>query len=282
MSGGVSSTLAAYYHRKTALSDPIYYFNDTLIEDPDLYRFLIESVYFLTDKKINSKLAKLIRNIPELAPGVTIEQRTHHLNKIFEIVCKQTGLVREYSVDPWQAFLDDGFIGNSRIDICSRKLKRDPRKCFTDKFQCEICLGFDWMEIHRYEKAQQYEPNLIAPMITDLVDKQALWDEFHKASGIRKSRSYDSGFPHDNCGGMCVKAGLGQFRLLWEQRPHVYLWHEERMEYIMSLNPNLRPFLKKQINGETLYLTLKQYREQYLMKGCDLDVLPSGGCGCAI
>lgn len=282
LSGGVSSTLAAYHHRKTSISDAVYYFNDTLIEDPDLYRFLIESIYFLTDKKISAKLAKLVRSIPELKPGVTIEDRTEHLNKVFAIVCKQTGLIREWSVDPWQAFLNDGYIGNTRIDVCSRALKREPRQAFTKNLQCEICLGFSWAEMDRYDKAIAYEPNLIAPLATDFVDTQALWQEFHERSGIKKSRSYDSGFPHDNCGGMCVKAGLGQFRLLYETRPLVYLWHEIRMEWVMSQNSKLKPFLRKVEKGEMKYLTLKEYREQYLEKGEDQDVLPTGGCGCAI
>ena len=53
----------------------------------------------------------------------------------------------------------------------------------------------------------------------------------------------------------------------------------------MKENPKLRPFLKKQVNKQQLYLTLKQYREQYLEKNdksVEEDSQDFGGCGCAI
>lgn len=282
LSGGTSSTLAAFYHRRKSVSDAIYYFNDTLIEDPDLYRFLVESIYFFKNKRISKKLAKLVRSIPELKPGVEISLRKSSLDQIFEIVHRETGLIRESSIDPWQAFRQEGYIGNTRVDVCSRLLKREPRQRFTKNIDCKICLGFSWSEIERYEKALIYENNLIAPLATDFVDTLALWEEFHDDSKIQKSRMYQMGFPHNNCGGMCVKAGLGQFRLLWEKKPAVYLWHEELMEKVISENPSLKPFLRKTVNGETRYLTLKQYRLEFLEKGEDSNVAPTGGCECAI
>lgn len=57
------------------------------------------------------------------------------------------------------------------------------------------------------------------------------------------------------------------------------------MEELMKENPKLRPFLKKQVNKQQLYLTLKQYREQYLEKNdksVEEDSQDFGGCGCAI
>lgn len=284
ISGGKSSTLAAYYHKqKHPERDCIYYFNDTLVEHESTYRFLVESLYFLEQRKISAKLAKLVKDIPPIAPGLDIQVRTKHLDNLFEIVCNQTGLIRSRYVDPWTVFEVERFIGNTRIDVCSRALKRDPRLEFTSLIpNAEICIGIDWTEIHRYEKALTYEPNIIAPLATDGIDVFGLWQEFHAKSGIQLAEAYTIGLSHDNCAGACVKAGLAHWKKLWQHRLGVYLWNEQRMEEIISRNPGLKPFLRKTINKQLQYLTLRQYRRQVLEPQLEIDEDDFGGCGCAL
>ena len=65
---------------------PVLLFADTLIEDFDLYRFLDQGASCFG-----------------LAVEVVIEGRT-----------------------PWQVFKDVKFLGNNRVDPCSRVLKREP------------------------------------------------------------------------------------------------------------------------------------------------------------
>lgn len=53
----------------------------------------------------------------------------------------------------------------------------------------------------------------------------------------------------------------------------------------MKCNPNLRPFLRKTINNKLLYLTMEEYRLQYLEKKVPLSTdeeFDYGGCGCAV
>lgn len=116
----------------------------------------------------------------------------------------------------------------------------------------------------------------------DFVDTQALWNEFHSVSSIEENESYRLGFIHDNCGAMCVKSGLKQLAALYRVRPLVYLWHEEQMEQAIDENPKLKPFLKKMIAGQIIYLTLKQYREQYLDQNIPESEPMTSTCGCAL
>lgn len=287
LSGGKSSTLAAYYHRaKHPERDYIYYFNDTLVEHKSTYRFLIESLYFLSELPISSRVAKLVKGIPDLSwqHDPTLQKRTRHLDRLFEVVCNDTGLHRERFVDPWASFSKHGYIGNTRVDICSWMLKREPRRAFTDRLlgEIEICLGFNWTEIARLDKAIANESNLIAPLATDFVNTFDLWDEFHAASGIQEGEAYGLGLAHDNCSGACVKSGQAQWKLVWEKRPEVYEWCENRMEEIMGENPNLKPFLRKTIGGELKYLSLKEYRVLILEPQLEVDLQDFGGCGCAV
>ncbi len=46
--------------------------------------------------------------------------------------------------------------------------------------------------------------------------------------GIAPPRLYAMGFPHNNCGGFCVKAGQAHFALLLRTMPERYAYHEAK------------------------------------------------------
>ena len=56
----------------------------------------------------------------------------------------------------WQVFAEERFLGNSRVDPCSRVLKREPmRRWLTENHDPErtvVHLGFDWTEEHRISR----------------------------------------------------------------------------------------------------------------------------------
>lgn len=248
-SGGLGSFAAAYLAMQNYGSTYLY-FNDTQIEDPDLYRFLKESSDWLG--------AELI---------LDSDGRT-----------------------PWEVFEDCKYIGNTRVDPCSRVLKRERAKKYVVEHypdgDIDVIFGIDWTEIHRYEAIKgrgTWHPfGVKAPLIDALIDKDMLVSDLLKESGIKRPALYEMGFSHNNCGGFCVKAGLGQFKLLWEKLPIRYLWHENKQEQIMAKNPSLRPFLRKTIDGRIHYITLKEYRTKYLSELTEQESLDFGGCGCAL
>jgi hypothetical protein len=96
--------------------------------------------------------------------------------------------------------------------------------------------------------------------------------------GLTPSRAYAQGFAHDNCGGFCIKAGLGHYATLLRERPDVYRQHEAE-----EANPIFggHTVLRERSGGETTPLSLKQYREQ-LQAGRQPDLFDIGGCGCYV
>ncbi len=224
-------------------------FADTLQEDEDLYRFLEDTKKFL---------------------GCN-----------FVRLC--------YGKNLWELFKEQRFVGNSRVDICSRMLKRELlNKYMRDNFKPEDVehhLGIDYSESHRLTGVQER----MKPWIyrSTLVEEGRIVNkDFSEQFGIERPRLYKLGFSHNNCAGFCVKAGLGHFKILYEKLPELYKYHEEQQEAIKE-HFNAKPFLKKRYGSgsdlQTFYLTLKEYREQFLETGkAEEDKWDIGGCNCAL
>ena len=226
-------------------------FADTLVEDQDLYRF--------TDALV----ARLGCEFVRIADGRT----------------------------PWQVFNDAKYIGNTRVDPCSKYLKRDLIKKYIKQNytpdECIIWIGIDCTEAHRLvpvverNKPYTYRSYLIE---NDVFLTNSYKNEWLLENNITKPRLYSYGFAHNNCGGFCVKAGLGQFKKLYEFLPDVYMANEQEEQEAMRKNPKLKPFLRKSVNGTRVYLTMREYREEYLEKSAVTadEALEFGGCGCAL
>lgn len=250
-SGGMGSFLATYLVKTKYLTEGDSMealFCDTHTEDEDLYRFLRETIDWL--------------NIP--------------------FTCLSQG------EDVWSLFNRRKFIGNRFHDICSDELKRKPGRKYIKQFNPEttkVVIGLDWTEIHRYDKGAPYwKPyELVAPLIDHMSDKDELKEQVLKEAQIKQPRLYDLGFSHNNCGGFCVKMGLAAFKELYEKLPEVYLEHEDREREVLLNNPRTFPFIQKSIKGKVHYISMKQYREDYLepkkaLEKSEIDDF--GGCGC--
>ena len=220
-------------------------FADTLMEDEDLYRFLGESA-----KNIGGKLVKVA------------EGR-----------------------DPWQVFKDERFIGNSRADPCSKILKRRFLRRWLEE-NCEpsntvVYLGIDWSEIHRFENAHAHWAPWVceAPLCEKPYRmKQEMLADL-EAEGIKQPRLYEMGFPHNNCGGFCIKAGQAHFKRLLEVMPERFAYHERKeLELAAYLGKDVS-ILKDRRGGKTRPLTLKALRERVECGGA-IDEHDWGGCGC--
>ena len=221
-------------------------FADTLMEDEDLYRFLEEAA-----ADIGAELIHLT------------EGRT-----------------------PWEVFFDERFLGNSRVDPCSKILKRKFLRRwleanYPDPDEVVIYLGIDWTEEHRYDRARPYwEPYKIEAPLCDepLLDKAQVLD-LMRSRGIKPPRLYDLGFPHNNCGGFCIKAGQAQFKRLLETMPERYAYHEGKEQEIRSyLNKDVAILIDRRGGGRKP-LTLKDFRLRLVDEG-EFDPLDWGGCGC--
>lgn len=247
MSGGVGSWYTARRLLELGV-DPrriVLLFADTLIEDEDLYRFLDDC---------------------ERDLGVPITRVSDGRN-------------------PWEVFRDVRFIGNTRIDPCSAILKRKLLRKWLDehcKVDSTICyIGIDWTEAERYEQAKGYWApyDVRAPLCEPpWIDKDGMLDVL-KERGIAAPRLYAAGFPHNNCGGFCVKGGQGQFAMLLENFPERYRWHEEQEEITRQHIGKDVSILRDRRGGLTRPLTLHVLRRR-IEDGVEIDRTDIGGCNC--
>jgi 3'-phosphoadenosine 5'-phosphosulfate sulfotransferase (PAPS reductase)/FAD synthetase len=219
-------------------------FADTRIEDEDLYRF-------------NVDVAAAVKK----DPVVLTDGRT-----------------------PWDVFIDQRFIGNSRMAKCSGDLKTKPVKRWLKKNarpSDPLVLGMGWEECDRIERAKaRWAPRPVVSLLMRYRVFRWQYEEILKRHGLKEPRLYELGFDHNNCGGFCVKAGQGQFARLLAWHPERYAFHEGEMERAMSaIGPTAKPFLKITSDGVTRYVTLREFRE-HVQAGGQLEMFSASGCGC--
>lgn len=267
LSGGACSFWAAErVAEKYGTADMTLLFADTLIEDPELY-------------EMNERTAEYF--------GIPI-----------------TRVSRE--VKPWDLFRQEGMIGNSRIPICSIRLKREP---LDEWFHLNMnprdslfgepdvrYVGLDWTEVNRIEDLRMSQPQWIweAPMC----EWQPLWDKRKMLSelctkfpGVPMPRAYVEGFPHNNCGRRCVRAGITHFVHLYNTDPASYLdWEGEEartnVEFaergIVDADGGEFTVLKDRRGGKTVPMSFAQLRERILVGDKTLPKDDWGGCGCGV
>lgn len=244
-SGGIGSYCAALRVKERFGTENLnLLFTDTMVEDPDLYRFLVEAA------------ADIGAPLYWICEGRTI----------------------------WEVFRDYKIVPNRRLDICSAILKRNyGRKFINQHFDPEgttIYIGIDWSEENRYHQTKQHWTpyDIRAPLISRPLLTKTQMANIVAERGIEPPRLYAEGFPHNNCGGGCIKAGIGWFKHLMQARPETYELWENNEKYLRELANRDAGFIVKYPNKQMTVVTLEQLRQ-------DTEPNPDddwGGCGCAI
>lgn len=160
----------------------------------------------------------------------------------------------------WDAFFGERFVTNGLVDTCSKFLKREILDKFAAQFPHNVrVVGFSWLEKSRMTDFQRYIPNswfpLAEPPYLTSEDIGRQW----QALGIEPPRMYAQGFSHNNCGGLCFKAGLGQAYDVWKLTPHRYEYNERMQERFLAEVSHQGTFLRKQ--GKPI--SMKALREQF-------------------
>lgn len=267
-SGGLCSFWAAWrvVERHGAANTRLL-FADTLIEDPELYDF------------------------------------NEHASRILGVPITRVSL----EMDPWTLFEQQGLIGNNRFPICSVKLKRDQldawheANCLTlaqesspqttfdfleeHRRPATFYIGFDWTEENRLADIRREKPFWLweAPMTeAPYWDKKQMQREA-EALGLKIPLLYRLGFPHNNCGGRCVRAGLSHWVHLLRVLPERFLeweeaeWHCAQMFRIRGIEP--LSILRDRRGGTTKNLYLRDLRLR-VEAGEEFTRFDWGGCGC--
>lgn len=225
-------------------------FADTLIEDEDLYRFLDDQERYFDIK------------IERLADGRT----------------------------PWQAMKDRRCImlrlaNGAEVAPCSMELKRgvidkEIAKRYEPGTYTRV-FGMDWTEMHRVERLQKElsSPTWFPLLEKPYADKCHIAD-FLKQIGIKVPRLYGLGFDHNNCGGMCIKAGQAHWANLYFKLPERYAEAEAREEEIRQFLEKDISILKDRRGGKSVPMTLRAFRERLEQDDTNYDKDDWGGCGC--
>lgn len=186
----------------------------------------------------------------------------------------------------WEVFRDDRFLGNPRLANCSKFLKQRPARAWLDE-NCDpkdttVYVGIDWTETHRIPAIERsYAPYPALAPLTEApyLDKDEMIAECMKA-GIFPPRAYEQGYPHNNCGGFCVRAGQGQFKKLLAINPERYLFHEKEEQKLREHLGKDVAILRDRRGGKVRPMTMKEFRERQGVMVVDDDDL--GGCGCFV
>ncbi|RBO78294.1 hypothetical protein DFR74_1571 [Nocardia puris] len=232
MSGGIGSfTTAIRVIERFGPAEVTLLFADTLAEDPDLYRFLSDAVDYLS------------------VPFVRVcDGRT-----------------------PWKVFADTRYLGNSRIAPCSRHLKQVPCRRWltanTDPADTVLYVGLDSTESRRepgvvrgWAPWHVEFPMLEAPFLT----KDQMLEDC-RARGLIPPRLYDLGYSHNNCGGVCVRAGQRQWRHTLRLFPDRFA-DAERHEAALRRVLGDRTILTEQRHGVKYSLPLSELRRRALSR----------------
>jgi len=226
ISGGLGSAVAAdrvierYGRDSTTL-----WFADTLWEDADLYRFL--------DDCMARWGGELVRHCDGRTP---------------------MDVWRERQLIPMSGFMP-----------CGDVLKIDPFTAFVSRFfwkPVTVHLGLAWGETSRLDAPRRRYHALSGVQVdfpllwSDPVDLRAEVENW----GVRVSRLYDIGFPHNNCGGRCPKGGHSGFRLLRQHFPKRFQEMVEFEQWSRAQGDTRanRAFLRDRRNGECKPLLLTE------------------------
>lgn len=222
-------------------------FADTLAEDPDLHRFLKEAA------------ADIGVPVTRVCDGRT----------------------------PHQVDVDRRWLSNQRVAQCSLELKIKPCRAWLaehcDPHDTVLYVGIDWTEMERIPAiVTLWAPWRAETPMTEppYADKRQVEAELRRR-GIEPPLLNRLGFPHNNCGGACVRGGAAQWARVYRVFPDRYAAAEAHEEYMRSMLGKDVAMLRDRTGGTTKPLPLAVLRRRLDGEAEGLfDPYDWGGCGC--
>ena len=287
-------------------------FTDTLYEDADTYRFLIEAAADVFGRRLNWSVdvdAAPDYRVPDDTPIEEYRGNPEWRAWLADLRARTAEAIPELiwlveGRDPWEIFRDRRFLGNSQVDLCSRIAKRE----LADAWAMGHChrmgelygeadtfaVGIGSDERHRFDDGagggvgpRKAEDGWLyhAPLIEaeDAEEHLSLLFAPVDELGVRGQRMYRQGYKHGNCGGFCIKAGMAH----WANRFRVA---PERFAYDAIMERKLGALLGKPISmltdrsggGGKRPLTLDAFARRLIAQpGQRYEYQPGeSGCGC--
>ncbi len=199
--------------------------------------------------------------------------------------------------DPWQVFKDERYLGNDRVDPCSKILKRELidryLKATYDPNTVVLIFGIHWSEADRFDRLDpktgkrmgikpRMEANgwtcrapLCEPPFISLTDMEKMAAD----AGLWKQRLYAMGFPHANCGGRCVKQGQSGWALLYRTMPERFIECRDKEKGMQEYLGKDVTMLRETVKGQRLPLPLAELQRRIDAKE-EMPLFDFGGCAC--
>lgn len=295
------------FHNST--SPFVLVFTDTLYEDADTYRFLLDSVADLTGRKVD--WIPTADEFPDyrVSDDVPIAEYCGNPEWRAFLAALRAKAVEAFPEliwivegrDPWEIYRDERFVGNSRRDPCSKVLKRRTferwRKQNGNPETDVVIWGIGEHEAHRYDREETdkktgllvrkgIKPRMAAEgwqCAAPLIDYPAhpIKDLRVEIYGLKGQRLYALGYEHGNCGGKCSKAGKRQWSHRYRVQPDRYRY-DAMMERKCREHIGQGTFLTETVNKVKRPLSLEDFAKQLdRSPGLEFSAAPSeGGCGC--
>lgn len=286
-------------------------FTDTLYEDADAYRFLIEGAAHIFERKVD--WVPRAEDFPDyrVADDVPIEEycgntewrsfladlRLRAIEAIPELVWLVEGR------DVWEIFRDRRFLGNSGVDPCSEVAKR---LVFADwrSANCHrvgelfgapdvFLVGIGDHEPHRFYGDSKgigilranaadgwlYEAPLLTPPQSG---EFSLFFSPLDQIGPRSPRLYGLGYSHNNCGGFCCKAGQAHFANRFRVQPDRFAYDAMMERKIVAFLGGDYAMLTDRRGGDKKPMTLDTFAERLRAEPQKVYEPSPGdsGCGC--
>jgi hypothetical protein len=280
-------------------------FADTLYEDADCYRFLLQGACDVMG--VSSAWVPLADTFPDYRAPADTPIETYAGNPEWRSFLHELRAWMPFAVDnlvwlvegrdPWEIYRDERFLGNSQRDPCSKFAKRQVldkwRDANFDPTDTIIYFGIGSAESHRYDdkKGGGIKGRLAAAgwhAEAPLIGRQEgdLSSSIYMAkAGLVRPRLYQW-YAHNNCGGMCCKAGQKHWKARLEFQPERYEY-DRLMEKKISdfLAGPARSFLTDR-RGDNIKktLTLGDFRNRLQAGGYVMPEPQPGddGCGCMV
>lgn len=283
LSGGISSFLAA-----KRLSDAGEQFEcvfaDTLIEDQDTYRFLIACAGWIYAQPAQSLEAAALS-----LPGVECNELEHAKQLAVLRVATHARIPGLHWIadgrTPWQVYANCRLLGNSRMDPCSRVLKRE----LLDKWTAKHCpnainvFGYHHEERERADRLlarfEAQGKRAAFPLLDQPWIYPADINGILAGIGIAPPRMYAMGYPHGNCGGQCSKAGQAAWRITLREFPNRYAYAERKEQELRDMLGNVSMLTDRKGDGKKKPLPLTVLRER-VQSGLLWDESDWGACSC--
>jgi hypothetical protein len=215
------------------------------------------------------RLCSLIPEYPDPEFKTAVEAvRTEAATAIPDLVWLADGR------DLWELFNEENFIANTRFDLCSKTMKREVGDRFVKgnfkPDEVTLYFGIDHGERHRFYGTDNkpgirrlWLPYVAEAPLCDppYLTKCEMLQECERDE-IDPPRIYDEGFPHNNCGGFCVKAGHTQFLHLLRARPHLFAYHAQKEQEFRERVGKDVSIMRDRRGGTTKPLPMLEFQRQ--------------------